>query len=248
MTWHRQCFSTVVDLPIVRDVSFDDDTFARAIVAILRSLVRRPLRRPARITRQLQGNLCEFCVWELGESRWRLYSKANTWPANAQFPWKNYSAPGIDIIAIDDAADTVFIIEVKSTSQPDADVVSGSKDSLKADFGNLFAQGSPEERIIGCVGEVVSRLGIDGRHELADKVIEAVGPTPAQCEGVRLVGVLVCNGAMAPSVHRKRRSAFNRLHEWLMEQGWRADQCEHRCVELSSLEGWLSTIVAEVTR
>ncbi len=244
---YRSILNTSVDGLIRRDVSRDDASFAGTIAAVLRSLLGRRPRPVDRISPRLQGNLCEFCVWELGENHWGLYARTLTWPANAKSPWRDVSRPGVDILAIDGDADTVFLIEVKSTCGGGSDAVASEDDSLKADFQHLF-EGSPEERIWGSINEAVADLILHGRRDLAERVTNAVGSKPEECTGVQLIGVLVCQSGKTTRSHNARKQAFQRLHRWLLLQGWHADQCRYCCVELSDFRGWLSRLVEEVTK
>lgn len=234
---------------IHRDVSLDDNAFAQRIAATLRYLMGERPRAPANgISTSLQGNLCEFSIWELGEQHWRLYHKKFTWPANAKMPWRDNSQQGIDIIAIDDSADKVYIIEVKSTKEGGSGAIASEENSLKADFRHLFDEGSPEERIIGYVQEAVSDLKIHGQPDLADKVKEAIGHKASECGGVYLIGVVVCQRGETTRSHNARKLAFQELHQWLLQQGWKAEQCDYRSVELSDFVTWLSEVVTETSK
>jgi len=223
----------------------DDDRFADLVASSLRSRVGRCPAKPAKISKGLQGNLCEFCVWELGECHWQIYTRINTWPANARNPWRHGSKSGIDIVAIDTNAETLYLIEVKSRRDEGSSAISSTEDSLKEDFRHLF-EGSLDLRIWDSINEVVASL-IDSKNlDLAAKVVDAVGDTPEECTGVHLIGVLVCNGGGKPRSRNARKRAFERLHRWLLEQGWRKEQCEYRCIELSSLGSWLNRLVSKV--
>jgi hypothetical protein len=141
----------------------------------------------------------------------------------------------------------VFLIEVKSTDGGGSSSIAGDEKSLKSDFQYLFDEGSPEERIWGTINEVIADLKIHGNPSLAEKVLDAIGSRPEECTGARLIGVLVCRIGETTRSHNARRQAFQRLHDWLLDQGWKASQCSFRCVELSDFRTWLSRIVAKVT-
>jgi len=228
-----------------RDISCDDAALARKIAGVLRSLLGHSPSPVSEISTGLQGNLCEFCAWDLGEKHWGLYTRELTWPANANSPWRNKSESGVDILALDTNADRVFLIEVKSSRRGGSGAVAGEDKSLQADFRHLF-EGSLDERIWDSVDEAVSDLIIHNRPDLAEKVKSAVGSKPEECTGVRLIGVLICRSGKTRRSRDARQGAFQRLHQWLLSQGWQADQCEYHCVELSDFAGWLSRVVNEV--
>ena len=249
MTMYHDVLDTLPDgNALQRNVSCDDASFGARIGRVLRSLLgRRPGQTP-QISRALQGNLCEFCVWELGERHWALYEKQATWPANAKSPWRNSSKPGVDILAVGTQDNAVLVIEVKSSRGRGASAVTGNQNSLKDDFRRLFAEGAPDRRIWGSIQEVVTDLILRGESESAARIVDSVGSRPDECTGIRLIGVLVCRKGDTDESRRARREAFQRLHEWLREAGWGADQCEFRSVELVDFACWLSSFVDEVTR
>jgi hypothetical protein len=229
-----------------REVSRDDNAFADLVASSLLSLIGRRPAPVSGISQRLQGNLCEFCVWEIGEHYWGLYTRNCTATANAKSPWRDLSKSGVDILAVDEQSDTVFLIEIKSTCEGGSSAVADDEDSLKADFRHLF-EGSLEERIWGSVDELVAHLVIQGDRSLADTVIGAVGSKPEDCTGTTLVAVLVCRSGKTQRSHNARKQAFQRLHKWLLAQGWKKAQCEYRSVELSDFRAWLSRIVEKVT-
>jgi hypothetical protein len=162
-------------------------------------------------------------------------------------PWSDVSKSGIDILAIDDNADAVFLIEVKSSGGDGSSAIACEENSLKADFRHLF-EGSLEKRILSSTNEMVAYLRVVlERSDLAEKVVDAIGDRPEECTGVRLIGVLVCRGGEQRE-HNARKRAFQQLRQWLLLEGWEADQCEYRCVELSDFGSWLSKVVEEVTK
>lgn len=242
--------SSTIGPAIHRDISIDDARLATALADTLRELAQRPLRPIRNITPRLQGNLVEFSVWELGESHWRLYRKEYTWPANATSPWRDHPKSGIDILGIDDNADCVFIIEVKSTNGGGNSAIDGATGSLKEDFEHLFLKSTdaPEARIWGSIQDAVTVLTIRGHGDLALKVVNAVGDKPEACSGIRLVGVLVCKRGANLRSHNARVDSFRALHEWLKSQGWQEGQCQYRCVELADFSAWLQQLVDEAVR
>jgi hypothetical protein len=233
---------------IERSLSRDDESFATRIAGALRVLLGRRPAPVSAISNTLQGNLCEFCVWELGEQHWQLYDRNLTWPANAKSPWRSSSRGGVDVLALGSDLRTLLIIEVKSTQGDGCSPISGESSSLKNDFRRLYEAGSPDERIWGSVQEAVTSLKLAGEVESAARIVDSVGSRPDECTGIRLIGVLVCRKGDTDKLHRDRRLAFETLHEWLLEAGWRSEQCEFRCVELVDFVRWLSSLVREVTR
>jgi hypothetical protein len=223
----------------------DDDTFADRMAESLRLRMARSPAKANDVSTGLQGNLCEFCVWELGECHWQIYARSRTWPANARTPWRHRPNSGVDIVAIDESAETVYFIEVKSSSGDGVQAISSTDDSLKADFRHLF-EGSLDLRIWESVDPVVASLIEDGNRDLAGNVVDCIGDTPSECGGVHLIGVLVSNGGDRPRSRDARKRAFERLHGWLLEQGWRKDQCEYRSVELCNFRRWLIRLIQKV--
>jgi hypothetical protein len=246
-TKYRGILDSLEDGLVQRDVSLDDDTFADEIAAKLLSLLHRRHKPISNISTSLQGNLCEFCTWELGENHWLWYAKGLSWPANAKTPWRDTSKSGIDIFAIDNDADTIYLVEIKSTKTGGSGVVAGDTDSLKEDFQKLFAREAPEKRIWGSVDEAVADLTIRGHRDLAERIIDGVGDTPQECSAVQLVGVLVCKSGQREISRQRRNTKFEELGDWLQSEGWNPTQCEYRCIELEDFEGWLWRVVRQVT-
>jgi len=245
---YQDVFDNPEDGLVQRNVSLDDDAFAKQIAEKLFSLLRRRYRPISDISTGLQGNLCEFCAWELGESHWLLYTKEFSWPANAKTPWRDHSKSGVDILAVSEKVDAIHIIEVKSTKTGGSSVVASDQDSLKEDFEKLFAIEAPEKRIWGSVNEAVADLTIHGYEDLAEKMLEGVGDTPQECTAVHLVGVLICKSGSRDSSRQARSRAFEKLDKWLQSEGWSSDQCHYQCVELNDFQDWLWKVVRQMTR
>jgi hypothetical protein len=246
-TKYQEILDSVRDGLVQRELSLDDEAFGDAIADELHSLLHRHHKSILDISTSLQGNLCEFCAWELGENHWLLYAKEVSWPANAKTPWRDNSKSGIDILAIDEEVDAIYVIEVKSTKTGGSGVVDGDTDSLREDFEKLFANEAPEKRIWGSVNEAVADLTIHGHLDLAERVIDGVGDTPEECSRVHLVGVLICRSGQRRISHQSRNAAFENLHDWLQSEGWSPTQCQYRCVELHDFEGWLWRVVKRAT-
>jgi len=226
----------------------DAEAFLKSMAEVFHSLFhRRPLGATQDST-SLQGNICEFCVWELGSEHWRLYGKGFSWPANARKPWRPHSDTGVDIIAVDENADNVYIIEVKSTKTGGSSYVDGDGSSLKQDFQHLFGKSNtaPENRIWGSIDEAVSGLTIDGHPELAEKVKASVGRNPSTSGGIRLIGTLVCKKGQNLRSHKSRKEHFKTLRDWLLNEGWLSEQVEFRTVELDDFEAWYHDFLREV--
>lgn len=246
---YQSILSLVDDDLIRREVCNDVNSFAEKIARVFYSLFRRRPRQAVKDSTGLQGNICEFCVWELGDEHWQLYKKQFSWPANACKPWQPNSDSGVDIIAIDDNADNVYIIEVKSTKSGGSEFIDGDNSSLKLDFKHLFEkpQTAPENRIWGSVNEASFRLSIDNCYELADKVVASVGDNAETCHGVRLVGVLVCKKGQNVRSHNARKEHFFALRDWLEGEGWQRHQLEFRTIELEDFKIWYSSILQRIT-
>lgn len=225
----------------------DDKEFAQIVAAALRQHPAQPPMDKPTWSTALQGNLCEFSVWDIGERFWCLYDRHLTWTTNASSPWRSSSDPGIDVLALSAVEDQVlvWIIEVKSTSGGGSGTVDGKTDSLKVDFRHLF-EGDVQARLLNRIGEVVSDLIFKyGDRELAQKVTDAVGTSPENSSGVFLVGTLVCRAGNRRS-RSARSSAFERLVEWLIgKQKWNSSQIACRCIEVQDFSQWLDNVIEE---
>jgi hypothetical protein len=235
------------EIPLNREIVQDDLAFAQAIVHALCQCMVPPPQPALPNSKSLQGNLCEFCVWELGEKRWKWYRRKFSRSANAWNPWRDSSDPGIDILATDEEVSTLMVIEVKS-SQGDGDGhVKNKKNSLRSDFEGLF-EGDGRGRLLSRVMEIASDLKfLHERPDLAERVRKLVGSSPSESPGVRLIGVLVCTRGDGQS-HGKRRQAFENLHTWLTQNDidptkkWKAGQCRYCTVELKDLLSWIEEL------
>ncbi len=233
---------------ISRDISLNDEDFAELVAQNMLNIIgRTPSLKSAEISTRLQGNLCEFCIWDLGDQHWKLYSKSNTVTANAKSPWRDNSKSGIDIVAISEDGKRIFLIEVKSTQGGGSDAIFNEESSLKADFQHLFEVKSVEERIWGSIDEIIADLKIRGKSDIAESVKNGVGSTPDECTGIKLVGVIVCKKGENIRSHNARKEAFENLTNWLIAQGWGASQHEYRTVEVIDFENWLQKFVRWVT-
>jgi hypothetical protein len=189
--------TTVAEGPIQRDACSDDIAFATAIAVALRLLCGRATPPASGVSHSLQGNLCEFCAWKLGKHHWHLYRRSHRIPSNDSDPWRDFSKPGIDILAIDDNADVLFLIEIKSSRGDGSAAIAADQNSLKADFGTLFT-GGLEGRVFWAVNEMVAHVRVTlQRNDLAEKVVDAIGHCPEECRGAHLIGVLVCQAGGA---------------------------------------------------
>jgi hypothetical protein len=246
---YRDFLLPLEDDLIQRDVCDNSDAFVEQLAQALLSLLRRRPKKVTRTSPALQGNICEFCVWELGSQHWKLYRKSFSWPANAKSPLRANSNPGVDIVAIDDNADKVYVIEVKSTKSGGGQYIDGDSSSLKQDFSHLFEKPktAPEDRIWGSINAVVADLSIQGCPELADKVNAAVGDDVESSTGVQLVGVIVCKKGQDTRSHGTRKQHFLELKSWLLSEGWKANQCKFRTVELEDFEVWYKSFLRKVT-
>jgi hypothetical protein len=242
--------NTEKDGLVFRDLSLCDDNFARLLAQSLLAmrLGSKVSNKIDEISVRIQGNLCEFFVWELGENHWEIYKKSNTAVANANSPFIGISRPGIDIVAFDDDGKTIYILEVKSSQSDGINLIFNSASSLKADYQHLFEIGPAEERIWGSINELIADLCHQGRKDIAENIKNNVGNKPENCKGVKLIGVLVCQrGDIDSTSNDNRKKAFNNLDSWLVNQGWRSEQCEYRTVEVTNFEKWLRNFIDQVT-
>lgn len=236
---------------VSREFSLCDDNFADFLAQSLLSmrLGIKPSQNFDKKSVRIQGNLCEFCIWELGENHWGIYKKINTTVANAKSPLIDHSQSGIDIVAIGDDGKTIYIIEVKSSQSDGKNLIFSNSSSLKTDFQHLFEVGAVEERIWGSITELIADLSLHGKDDIAEYVKNSVGNKPELCKGVKLIGVLVCQRSDSMNVDENDNvNAFARLHSWLMEQGWQAHQCEYHTIEIADFEKWLKSFIDGVTQ
>ena len=222
----------------------DDTEFAKVVATALRAHHAPPPSSEPGVSNALQGNLVEFCVWDLGERQWRLYERRFTWTPNANSPWRSGSDPGIDILALTSADDKplALVIEAKSSRYDGSSLVYGGSSSLRADFEHLFT-GDIQSRLAVRIGAVCSDLDFKYRSpDLSRQVKKMVGKGPSDSEKIRLVGVLVCTRGNNQS-QTKRSAAFGQLRTWLLNEGWKAEQIECRCIEVGDFLGWLRQVI-----
>lgn len=241
---YKNCVESKYEYCVHIEYIKDDSEFADIVAAALRSHPAAPPRQKPPLSKALQGNLCEFCVWDVGERFWYLYKRELTWPTNANSPWRPSSDPGVDILALTSGEDEpiLLVIEVKSTSSGGSGFVDGDRSSLQTDFKHLFS-GDVQSRLQNRVGAVVSDLTLKlKRPDLAEKVKEAVGTAANDSQGIKLVGVLICKRGNTRS-QSARLEAFQRLHTWLLDNGWKNEQIESRCIEVEDLSKWLDQVI-----
>lgn len=235
------------DPKILREISIDDNELSLVLSAALRAHAAQPPRTSPELSSNLQGNLGEFSVWDLGERHWLLYNRAMTWCANADIPWKGSSSDGIDILALAEDASTLFVIEVKATEGHGANLITGNNSALIHDFGKLF-DGKIQERLSITVGRALSSLRLQHRRpDLEEKLKAMVGSSATECPLVKLVGVIICNKGNEDDAEKRQR-AFQRLDSALQTAGWTAGQLSFRTVEVTDLNQVITSIIAEATR
>jgi len=241
---YRKCLESSQNGRVQVESANDDAEFAVVVAAALRSHPESPPRQEPPISNALQGNLCEFCTWDLGEKHWHLYGREWTWTPNASSPWRPSSDPGIDILALSSIDDTpiVLVVEVKSSHGGGSNLVVSDNNSLRTDFERLFA-GDIKSRLQNRIGAVVSDLHLKHKRPLlAEHVKCSVGTCAADSEGINLIGVLICERGNARS-QSARLEAFQRLQTWLHDQGWEDQQVSFRCVETQDFSEWLSQVI-----
>lgn len=233
---------------VCRHLCVDQDGLADTLAAALRSHAAAPPSAAPALTAVLQGNLSEFGAWDLGERHWLLFERQMTWTANAESPWKGSSTDGIDILALPSQRDlALLVVEVKSSEGGGANLVSGEGSTLQSDFSRLF-DGAVQGRLFVSVGQVLSDLRFHrNRPDLEGHVKALVGTSPAECGGLRLVGVLLCNRGTQTDEQARDR-AFARLTARLTALGWHAAQLAFRTVEVTSVQAMLTRTVNEATR
>ncbi len=241
---YSRCLQCNQDNCVHIDLVTDDAEFARVVAAALRAHDAPPPPKEPEITNALQGNLAEFCVWDLGERQWRIYERRFTWTPNANSPWRPGSDPGIDILALTsvDNEPLALVVEVKSSRYDGSNLVHSGNSSLRADFEHLF-MGDIQSRLAVRIGAVCSDLNSKyGLPDLATKVKRVVGRGPSDSENIRLVGVLVCTRGDNQS-QTTRSVAFGQLRTWLLNRGWKTEQIEYRCIEVGDFLNWLRQVI-----
>jgi len=245
---YSRCFQDKRDGCVQIEFVTNDIEFAEVVATALRTHdAPPPVKEPA-ISNALQGNLAEFCVWDLGERRWRIYERKFTWTPNASSPWRPSSDPGIDILALTSVDDEplALVFEVKSSRYDGSNLVHSGNSSLRADFEHLF-MGDIQSRLAVRIGAVCSDLR--SKYELPDlatKVKGVVGKGPSDSENIRLIGVLVCTRGDNQS-QTTRSAAFGQLQTWLLSKGWKADQIECRCIEVGDFPNWLRQVITRAS-
>lgn len=231
---------------IVRELCVSDAELAQVLADALKNHAAPPPKAAPAISANLQGNLGEFGVWDLGERHWLLYQKPFTWTANADSPWKANSTDGIDILAfVPNQPCQLLVVEAKTTTGNGSNLITGNNSALIHDFQKLF-EGSVQERLMITVGKALASLRlVHGRPDLEEKLKNLVGPTPAQCPALRLVGVIICHRGSAVDEAARAR-AFDRLRDALTAAGWNIGQLEFRTIEVTDLNDVLQKIVASV--
>lgn len=245
---YSDVLQTTVAAPVLRDICPDDLPLAQVLATALKAHPARPPMTAPSLDVRLQGNLTEFGAWDMGARHWFLFNRSMTWPANADSPWKGASSDGVDILALASGRTPgLLVIEVKSSDGHGANLITGGGSSLESDFSKLF-EGPVQGRIHVAAGKVMASLRFShDRRDLEDAVRLMVGKTPATCEGLKLLGVLVCNGGPEDDA-QKRFRAFQRLEEKLEALGWKKGDLSFRTVEVQGLSSLLNKTIAEATR
>jgi hypothetical protein len=118
----------------------------------------------------------------------------------------------------------------------------------KTDFQHLFEKGAAEERIWESINELIADLCHSDKRDIAENIKNSIGNKPENCHGVKLIGILVCpRGDIDGTSNDKRKSAFSKLDNWLINQGWRPEQCQYRTIEVANFEKWLRSFIDQVT-
>lgn len=235
---------------IHRAVSKSDKTLAQTVANSLRDLPSPTPTAPPSLTNALQGNLAEFLVYDLGLSHWRLFDRKFSWASNAVTPWKESSDPGLDVLAfVFSPSDKILVVEVKSSIGTGSSSITEDESSLKSDFNKLF-NGTPTSRLLMRLGEAFYDLRYRREQpELVTRLNRLVGVSPTTSAGVSLIGTLVCSkGAKTTLNIQNRAKAFNDLHNWLLQQGWKPEQIEFRCIELDNLKSFMTQVIQEAAR
>jgi len=230
-----------------REICQSDDDLAIVLASALQAHAAQPPKSPPAINKALQGNLTEFAAWDLGDQYWLLYDREMSWATNAVSPWKASSSDGLDILALTGETNfALLVVEIKSSREHGANLVTGGNSSLQSDFAGLFA-GSVQNRLQISLGTVLCGLRFQGRRDLEEQVKTLVGESPSDSPGVNLLGVLFCKQGSTTDVEKRER-AFERLKSILLTSGWESAQISFRSVELGNFQQFLDRTVTEATR
>ncbi len=244
---YKKSLERDADPAIHREICIDDNELSLVLSQALRAHAAQPPKSVPSLSNNLQGNLGEFSVWDLGERHWLLYERGMTWCANADIPWKGGSSDGIDILALADQAAALFVIEVKATTGNGANLITGNNSSLIHDFDKLF-EGKIQDRLLISVGRALASLRLHHRRpDLEEKLKAMVGTTPQECPSVQLVGVVMCQKGEASDVDARKR-AFQRMAGVLKTAGWRDAQLSFRTIEVSDFQQMIKTVIEEAIR
>ena len=209
---YDDCFNTDDDGCVLVHAAVDDAAFAQLVAAALRTHTRPPSIVPV-MSNSLQGNLCEFCVWDIADSHWGLYELQWGFPANARSPWRDHSDPGVDILALvgPETNLSLCVIEVKSSQGEGSALIFSGKNSssLRTDFDHPFV-GNITPCLMNRIGEIcfdlIHKLG---RRDLARSLISLVGKNPSECGEVKLVGAWFAQKATVLVKQRERTPLGN---------------------------------------
>ncbi len=244
---YAKCFTRVIDGILTRECVKNDDLLVEVLADALMEHDASPPKSTVKLTNQRQGNLSEYCVWDIGDRHWTLFEKGLSKPANADSPWKDGSDPGIDILALSlDDPPLLLVIEAKSSINDGVALINGKGSSIRSDFTGLLAN-SVNSRLLIRVGAFKSQLRfVAKKPELLRRIDECVGDTPKACSGVKLMGVLVCKRGETKD-ENARRDAFNALRDNLVSDGWAISNIDLRTVEAGNLSKLLTEVIERVT-
>jgi len=125
----------------------DDLQFADTVAAALKLHPAAPPPRVPPLSNALQGNLCEFRIWDLGERFWCFYQRDLTWTTNASSPWRSSSDPGIDILGLPSPNGPliVHVIEVKSSQGGGSGSIIGDKNGETSEVSQTWEVSEEED-------------------------------------------------------------------------------------------------------
>ena len=212
----------------------DYDQAHQTILDWLRPTVAAFLDPATPLSNRAKGNLGEFITYCIGK-HYAHPTTALAYTANAWDPLGNMSRPGPDIkwlnLGQNPNEDWITIQEVKTTGDNSLALAS----DLITDYNKLFGQ-DLKLTLRTRLTHLKNRLDQEGRTEMAPRITELGGPSPAQSHGVYLVPTLL-HDALADS--STRMAAVRRA---IIEQGWPAGNVECWSIQLETIDTRLNQI------
>ena len=212
----------------------DSDQAHRTILDWLRPVVDAFLDPTTPLSNRRKGNLGEFITYCIG--KYKVHPTTTlAYTENAWDPLGDMSRPGPDIkwLNLDQNpnADWIIIQEVKTTGDNSLAIAG----DLITDYNKLFGQ-NLKLTLRTRPTHLKNRLDQEGRSELAPRITELGGPSPAQSHGIYLVPTLLHDASADSS------TGMAAVRRAIIEQGWPARNVECWSIQLEYIDTRLSQI------